>query len=286
LDTIIDHLGYVRRKFGNRLRNRDHGPIAPAELIETEALMQKGDLRTRATPMWYFGSGYHEARAVLNAVEAHGLDLSKLTSVLEFGCGSARVLRHFRVISDLRLTGADANSKPLDWNRKNLPGITFELNGLAPPLAFAEGSFDLAYALSVFTHIPLELRKPWLLELRRVLRPGGYFLCTVHGQNYAHQLSEQKHAKLAKHGAVTLDADNPRASYSSKVLRSWDVFQSRAEVHDNFSAVYTEGFCGPPSGRSSEPTPPIGNNSMTQFQLARVPARECDNLSFKSQTPT
>lgn len=232
------YLGYIKRTFGARFVNRDCGPIAPPELIMTEALMQKDDLNERATQTRYFGSGYNEARAVLSTAEVHGLDLSKLKSVLEFGCGSARVLRHFRVISGLELTGTDANPKPIDWNRRHLPGINFQLNALQPPLPFPEESFDLIYALSVFTHIPLQWQKPWLLELRRILRPGGYLLCTVHGNNYAHQLSEQDRNKLEHGGTVTFDAKSPQASYSSKVLGSWDVFQSRAEVRDAFSDVF------------------------------------------------
>jgi SAM-dependent methyltransferase len=232
------YLSYVKLKFGDRARSRDHGPLAPPELIETEALMRQDDIRKRATAEWYFGSGYEEARAILAAVEEYGFDLSRLGAILEFGCGSARVLRHFRVVSDLELTGADANPKPLDWNRGNLPGIKFQDNGLEPPLSFADASFDLIYALSVFTHIPLELQSSWLQELGRVLRPGGYLLCTVHGDRYASQLNEHDHERLRQDGAVTLDAENPRASYSSQVLRSWDVFQSREEVRKNFGAFF------------------------------------------------
>jgi SAM-dependent methyltransferase len=231
------YLRYAKRKFGRRVKNLAEGPMAPAELIETEALMQKDDLRMRSTRSWYFGSGYLEAREVLSAAENNGFDLSKLGSLLEFGCGSARVLRHFRVISGLEISGADANSKAINWDRRNLPGITFQENALEPPLSFADASFDLIYALSVFTHIPLEWQKSWLLELKRVLRPGGYLLCTVHGSNYFNQLSQHDRTLLKQGNAVTLDADNPRASYSSKVLRSWDVFQSRHEVNENFGAV-------------------------------------------------
>jgi SAM-dependent methyltransferase len=232
------YLSYVKLKFGDRARNRDHGPLAPPELIETEALMRQDDIRKRATAEWYFGSGYEEARAILTALEGYGFDLSKLGTILEFGCGSSRVLRHFRVVADLELTGADANPKPLDWNRRNLPGIKFQQNGLEPPLSFVDASFDVIYALSVFTHIPLELQRSWLQELGRVLRPGGYLLCTVHGNSYANQLNAHDHERLEQDGAVTLDAENPRASYSSRVLRSWDVFQSRAEIQKNFGAFF------------------------------------------------
>lgn len=241
-------LGYVYKKkrffnllnksFRNRVKYEDQGPIAPPQLIETEALMEREDLSTRAKPDWYFSSGYQEAWAILSVVGEQGFDISSLSSVLEFGCGSSRVLRHFRNISGLRVVGTDANPRPIAWGRQNLPGIEFFENGLEPPLSFAGNSFDLIYALSVFTHIPLEWQTAWLQELERVLRPGGYLLCTVHGNNYLSQLNQQELAALNLDGEVTIDANNPRASYSSKVLRSWDVFQTRDQVRERFGAFF------------------------------------------------
>ena len=43
---------------------------------------------------------------------------------------------------------------------------------------------------------------------------------------------------MERGGTVTYDANSPRASYSSKILQSWDVFQNRAEVRDTFSDVF------------------------------------------------
>jgi SAM-dependent methyltransferase len=142
---------YLNRKFGARFKPRDPGPIAPPELIETEALMHADDLKVRRKPEWYFGSGYREAWTVLTTVEQYGAHVEAMRSVLEFGCGSGRLIRHFRYIDGLRLAGTDANPKPVEWDRKNLPGIEFNHNALEPPLAYLDGSFDLIYALSVFT---------------------------------------------------------------------------------------------------------------------------------------
>src|SRR5438046_2874585 len=58
----------------------------------------------------------------------------------------------------------------------------------APPLAFANATFDLAYALSVFTHLPEAMQHDWMDELRRVVRPGGYLLLTTHGERYLERL--------------------------------------------------------------------------------------------------
>jgi hypothetical protein len=120
------YFSYLKRKFGTRFKPRGPGPIAPPELIETEALMYVDELKVRKKPEWYFGSGYREAWTVLTTVEQYGAPVEAMKSVLEFGCGSGRVIRHFRYIEGLRLAGTDANSKPIEWNRKNLSGIEFE----------------------------------------------------------------------------------------------------------------------------------------------------------------
>jgi SAM-dependent methyltransferase len=226
---------YLKQRFGDRFRWRYAGPLAPPELIQTEALMYADDLKARSEPQQYFGGGRRQAWGVLSKVEQYGADVTSMRSILEFGCGSARVLRHFRYIEALQLAGTDANPKPIEWAKKNLPGIEFSCNGLQPPLSYSDEWFDLIYALSVFTHIPLAWQRAWLDELRRVLRPGGYLFCTVLGEYCINcMLSHEDRTKLETEGQLTLDAENARASYSTRVLGSWDVFQSPDEVRRVF----------------------------------------------------
>jgi hypothetical protein len=72
-----------------------------------------------------------------------------------------------------------------------------------------------------------------------VLRPGGYLLCIVHGDSFIDtQLNDQDRAALKRDGRFTLDAKNPRASYSSQVLGSWDIFQTRDQVREVFSTGF------------------------------------------------
>ena len=49
--------------------------------------------------------------------------------------------------------------------RRTCRSRRFERNALAPPLAFDDESFDLVYALSVFTHLTAELQLAWRDEL-------------------------------------------------------------------------------------------------------------------------
>src|ERR1700730_7683778 len=229
------YLRYLKRRFGDRIKSQDAGTVAPPELIKTEALMHADELSGREKPENYFGSGRRDAWTVLIMVEEYGADAKAMRSSLEFGGGSARVLRHFRHIEGLRLAGTDANPTAIEWDRQNLPGIEFSHNGLQPPLSYKDGSFDFIYALSVFTHIPLAWQRAWLDELRRVLRPGGYLLCTVHGEYFFNsQLNNEDRLKLQHEGNLTLDAKSSRASYSTQVLGSWDVFQSPDEIRKAF----------------------------------------------------
>jgi ubiquinone/menaquinone biosynthesis C-methylase UbiE len=225
---------YLTRKFGSHVRMLDDGPISPPELIETEALRHAYDLKGRYTPVNYFGSGRRDVWTMLTLLEKYGAHITTIRSVLDFGCGSARVVRHFRNIADLKLAGTDANLTPIEWNRKNLPGIEFSHNGLQPPLSYQDGSFDFVYALSVFTHIPLEWQRAWLDELHRVLRPGGYLLCTTHGERFISWLSNEDQLTLQREGNLVLDAKSADAHYSTQVLGSWDIYQSPDEIRKAF----------------------------------------------------
>src|SRR5205823_3371088 len=53
--------------------------------------------------------------------------------------------------------------------------------GPEPPTAFEAESFDLIWAVSVFTHLT-DSSAPWLLELHRLLKPGGLLVATYMGR--------------------------------------------------------------------------------------------------------
>jgi len=134
-------------------------------------------------------------------LEREGLDRPVLAReppwVLDFGCASGRVLRHFACHGrDRRLFGTDLNLNNVAWIRRHLPpSIVAAANAVMPPLPFPDASIDFAYALSVFTHIDA-FEEAWLLELRRVLRPSGRALVTIHSERTWPLLGQAGHFML------------------------------------------------------------------------------------------
>jgi SAM-dependent methyltransferase len=167
-----------------RVTPTDGVPLPPRRLMVRVAGTADAD--------WFLRSG----RAGYDAIAAH-VSLDEIASVLDFGCGCGRVTRYFRK-HEGEVAGSDVNRDAVAWCRANLPFGNFELNGLAPPLVFADASFDLVYALSVFTHLTADLQLAWRDELRRVLRPGGRLLVTTHGRSYLPRLDDEERSRFAR----------------------------------------------------------------------------------------
>lgn len=103
--------------------------------------------------------------------------------VLDFGCGAGRTLRHFLPEAATgEFWGADIDSASIEWMQDALsPPLRTLRCDVAPPLGLDYGSLDLAWAISVFTHLT-DQSIPWLLELHRLLKPGGLLIATYMGR--------------------------------------------------------------------------------------------------------
>ncbi len=165
----------------------DDLPLPPARLR----------VQVAGTPdaRWFLESGHAAADALAGALARRGRRLDEVGSILDFGCGCGRVIRHLASLP-VELHGSDANKRLVSWCRENLAFARFTLNGLAPPLSYADASFDLVYALSVFTHLPEALQKPWRNELHRVLRPEGLLVASTHGERYLERLTSPERRRF------------------------------------------------------------------------------------------
>ena len=124
-----------------------------------------------ADPAWFLNGG-------ADLFSAISTDFGSAKSVLDFGCGCGRVLRHWQN-SGVDLHGCDINPVLVDWCTTNLPFAQVQLTG-APPLPYRTGQFDAVYSVSVFTHLAERDQRIWMQALARIIKPNGLLLITTH----------------------------------------------------------------------------------------------------------
>jgi SAM-dependent methyltransferase len=103
--------------------------------------------------------------------------------VLDFGCGSGRVLRHFLDEAGVaELHGSDIDPASIAWLEQNLsPPMHFNRNAEEPGLPYPDDHFDLVWATSVFS-VLTDTWSGWMSELHRVLRRDGLLIVTFVGE--------------------------------------------------------------------------------------------------------
>ena len=196
--------------------------------------------------------GEESAESYLGAGRAIKTDVEALTgplddrSVLDFGCGCGRVLRHLGGAP----VGVDIDAEAVAWVNANLgPSATAKTIREAPPLPFDDASFDVVVAVSVITHLT-DLWAEWLLELHRVLKPGGVLVASFFGEAYAPVLlpgfewDDDRVGMLALGYGAPWSAGGPMVFFSEWWIRAhW----GRAFEVEH---LRTSGFAAPADGPS------------------------------------
>jgi SAM-dependent methyltransferase len=103
--------------------------------------------------------------------------------VLDFGCGAGRTLKHFLPEAEqAEFWGVDIDDTSVQLLQDTVcPPLHVMRSEYMPPLDLDGGSFDLIWSISVFTHLT-DNSLPWLVELHRILKPGGLLIATYMGR--------------------------------------------------------------------------------------------------------
>ncbi len=129
----------------------------------------------------YLSSGKTHFEAMKHILEDSGFSFEEGGRILDFGCAAGRMIRCLKDLAlKYEIWGVDVMTGHILWCQQYLsPPFKFATTTTFPHLPFEDNYFNLIYACSIFTHI-CDLAETWLLELRRVLRPGGKMYITVH----------------------------------------------------------------------------------------------------------
>jgi ubiquinone/menaquinone biosynthesis C-methylase UbiE len=135
---------------------------------------------------------------MLDIVGVSGFAFGPGDRILDLGCGAGRMIRHLRPLAaTCEIWGADISADHIIWCKRHLsPPFHFVTTTKVPHLPFEDRSFRLVYCGSLFTHID-DLADAWLLELRRILAPGGRAYLTIHDNATIEQFERPPHASAA-----------------------------------------------------------------------------------------
>ena len=138
---------------------------------------------------WFWLSGLRDYHLTMQAAERFDICVDK---VLEIGCASGRVLRHYAVQRETKeVWGTDINHRHIRWLFENMPRTIIPVAVPAlPQLPVPDNYFDLITAYSVFTHLDV-FETAFLAEIRRALKPGGLAYLTAHTEPTWDKLREE-----------------------------------------------------------------------------------------------
>jgi SAM-dependent methyltransferase len=201
---LLDHLGLLGVAFRVQERLLACAPTKHGILRAEDGLPIPGpslivSVGGQANAPAFLEGGRIIGDAIRDILHSRGVALEAMSAILDFGCGCGRVLRQFQDLpASVALHGTDYNRKSVAWCVKHLPFARCAVNRLDPPLVYDDDHFDFVYAFSVFTHLSADLQRPWIRELARVTRPGGYVLITVHGESFSSNMDEEEKASFSR----------------------------------------------------------------------------------------
>jgi ubiquinone/menaquinone biosynthesis C-methylase UbiE len=148
----------------------------------------------------YVEMGRVDVAGMLRQLGDTGFEIRPGMRVLDFGCSAGRMIRHFEPhAKDCDIWGIDLSAANVLWCQDYLsPPFKFVTTTTFPHLPFEDNHFDLIYCASVFTHIT-GLPEMWLMELRRIMRPGGRLYATIHDKHTMRVLLEGTRYPREKH---------------------------------------------------------------------------------------
>jgi len=172
----------------------------------------------------------------------------KNASVLDWGCGPARIIRHLSTFSDgsTKFYGTDYNANSIAWNKANIENVEFNLNTLEAKLPYADNMMDVIYGISIFTHLSEPAHYEWFNELYRVLKPGGIMYLTAQGEATKIKLSSVELEQFnkgelvvrgkVKEGHRTYSAFQPK-DFMQKLFSNMTIVEHVEAKWDGVSAV-------------------------------------------------
>lgn len=138
-----------------------------------------------------------------------GLDLPAGAVLLDYGCGRGR---HVALAGQLGLRAVGQDILPHPWWKKLSPSGFQVVSPSSSHLPWQEASFSLVLDVMVIDHLPEDRLAAHAHEVRRVLRPGGYWLLLeANSRGYGARLPRRYYGRL--HSLETMQGIAQQAGF-------------------------------------------------------------------------
>jgi ubiquinone/menaquinone biosynthesis C-methylase UbiE len=143
----------------------------------------------------FFATGKREVEKVLVYLRELGIQIDQESPALDFGCGVGRLTRalacHFPDCWGIDISPTMVRLAE-EFHREN-QRCRFCVNESPDLRMFRDEFFGFIYTSIVFQHIERKYVKNYLLELARILKPGGIFVFQVVDRFQAGALEKLRH---------------------------------------------------------------------------------------------
>ena len=168
-------------------------------------------------------SAFMKLERALN--KTSGKSLQDCRRILDWGCGCGRLTRYFRDLPG-EIHGIDIDRDNIEWSRAHFDFGHFEVCEVDPPTKFPDDHFDLAFGISVMTHLSERDRFAWLAELARITTDDGVVLLTTQGHAALcrSRIGSETMIKLREQGSIDVDVSVAAEDLSPEPRRYIDCF--------------------------------------------------------------
>ena len=173
----LQHLVASQVRDGLTSPHGDLMPSFPPEELQRNTTSLSGDAALGQA------AGFYED--IILAIEGDGSVILPAWKILDFGASWGRIARFFlRDVSLRNLYGLDVDPGFVELARSLFGSDNFKVCGVLPPAPFADASFGLISAYSVFSHLSERSFLLWMEEFARILRRDAYLAFTTRHESF------------------------------------------------------------------------------------------------------
>ena len=124
----------------------------------------------------------------------------KKANILDIGCGTGLTSVDLANAGYQHIDGLDFSAAMLDKARERNFYSELIQADLTQPLAIADDTYDAALSSGTFTHGHVDAEP--LDEIFRIVKPGGYLICTIHSAIFSEHGFDVKIDQLNESGQI------------------------------------------------------------------------------------